>query len=48
LSQSREFPPGGYPPSPMPGQGLRPGPRFPPGGGGGRFPERRTTKLMMI
>lgn len=44
-------PPGGYPPpprSPAPGQGgLRPGPRF-PSGGARRFPERRTTKLMMI
>ena len=42
-------PPAGYPPprSPGPGQGLRPGPRF-PSGGARRFPERRTTKLMMI
>lgn len=48
-------PPGGYPPPrspgpgprPGPGQGLRPGPRF-SSGGGRRFPERRTTKLMMI
>lgn len=44
-------PPGGYPPpprSPAPGQGgLRPGPRF-PSGGARRFPERRTTRLMMI
>lgn len=42
-------PPPGYPPrSPQPGQsGLRPGPRF-PSGGARRFPERRTTRLMMI
>jgi len=42
-------PPSGYAPprSPGPGQGLRPGPRF-PSGGARRFPERRTTKLMMI
>lgn len=42
-------PPSGYapPPSPGPGQGLRPGPRF-PSGGARRFPERRTTRLMMI
>ncbi|CDM27177.1 hypothetical protein PROQFM164_S01g000986 [Penicillium roqueforti FM164] len=31
---------------PGPGPGLHPGAPFPPGGGG-RFPERRTTKLMM-
>ncbi|KAJ5342754.1 hypothetical protein N7541_011878 [Penicillium brevicompactum] len=57
LAHSGKFPPGPYPPGPGygpgpgagpgPGQGLRPGPRFPPGGGGGRFPERRTTRLMM-
>ena len=47
LAHSGQFPPGPYPPSAGPGPGLRPGPRFPPGGGG-RFPERRTTKLMMI
>ncbi|KAJ5106122.1 hypothetical protein N7456_002797 [Penicillium angulare] len=50
LAQSRGYPsPGAQlpPPSPGPGQGLRPGPRFPPGGSR-RFPERRTTKLMMI
>lgn len=42
LAQSAGYPPpSGYP------QGLRPGPRFPPGGAG-RFPERRTTKLMMF
>lgn len=48
LSQSRGFP-AGYPPppSPGPGPGLRPGPRF-PSGGARRFPERRTTRLMMI
>ncbi|KAJ5121738.1 uncharacterized protein N7443_001843 [Penicillium atrosanguineum] len=46
-------PPSGYPPprspgpGPGPAQGLRPGPRF-SSGGGRRFPERRTTKLMMI
>ncbi|KAJ5807937.1 hypothetical protein N7474_009206 [Penicillium riverlandense] len=42
-------PPAGLrpPPSPAPGQGLRPGPRF-PSGGARRFPERRTTRLMMI
>ncbi|KAJ6119175.1 hypothetical protein N7523_003455 [Penicillium sp. IBT 18751x] len=45
-------PPAGYPiprspgPGPGPAQGLRPGPRF-SSGGGRRFPERRTTKLMM-
>ncbi|KAJ5502812.1 Zinc finger LIM-type [Penicillium fimorum] len=54
LAQSGHFPPGSYPPpggrpGPGPGPALHPGPRFPPGaGGGGRFPERRTTKLMMI
>ncbi|CAG7987447.1 unnamed protein product [Penicillium salamii] len=47
LAQSGQFPPGPYPPGPGHGPGLRPGPRFPPGGGG-RFPERRTTKLMMV
>lgn len=50
LAQSRPFgPPGSSmpPPSPAPGQGLRPGPRY-PSGGTRRFPERRTTKLMMI
>ncbi|KAJ5115494.1 hypothetical protein NUU61_001253 [Penicillium alfredii] len=49
LSQSREFTPGAHPPpSPGPGAGgLRPGPRF-PSGGARRFPERRTTKLMMV
>ncbi|KAJ5688537.1 hypothetical protein N7462_002929 [Penicillium macrosclerotiorum] len=51
LSQSRAYPPpDGYfpPPSPAPSSGgLRPGPRF-PSGGARRFPERRTTKLMMI
>ncbi|KGO38144.1 Zinc finger, LIM-type [Penicillium expansum] len=54
LAQSGQFPPGPYPPpgarpghGPGPGPGLHPGPRFPPGGGG-RFPERRTTRLMMI
>ncbi|KAJ6124543.1 hypothetical protein N7471_011860 [Penicillium samsonianum] len=53
LAQSGQFPPGPYPPppggrpGPGPGPGLHPGPRFSPGGGG-RFPERRTTKLMMI
>jgi hypothetical protein len=55
LAQSGQFP-GSYPPpgarmgpgpGPGPGPGLYPGPRFPPGGGG-RFPERRTTRLMMI
>ncbi|KAJ5526539.1 hypothetical protein N7513_010698 [Penicillium frequentans] len=46
LAQSAGYPPqGGYPHPPN--QGLRPGPRFPPGGAG-RFPERRTTKLMMF
>ncbi|CAI7628883.1 unnamed protein product [Penicillium manginii] len=49
--QTRGYPPsGGYrpPPSPAPSQGgLRPGPRF-SSGGARRFPERRTTKLMMI
>ncbi|KAJ5086161.1 hypothetical protein N7532_010932 [Penicillium argentinense] len=50
--QTRGYPPppAGYrpPPSPAPSQGgLRPGPRF-PSGGARRFPERRTTKLMMI
>jgi hypothetical protein len=44
-------PPAGYPPprspGPGPGPGLRPGPRF-PSGGARRFPERRTTRLMMI
>ncbi|KAJ5445807.1 Zinc finger LIM-type [Penicillium cf. griseofulvum] len=58
LAQSGHFPPGSYPPpgarlgpgpGPGPGPGLHSGARFPPGaGGGGRFPERRTTKLMMI
>ncbi|KAJ5179097.1 hypothetical protein N7492_002307 [Penicillium capsulatum] len=51
LSQSRGYPPPGHlpPPSPGPGPGpgLRPGPRF-PSGGARRFPERRTTRLMMI
>lgn len=54
LAQSRAYPPGpppaGYrpPPSPGPSSGsLRPGPRY-PSGGARRFPERRTTKLMMI
>ncbi|KAJ5228982.1 hypothetical protein N7489_009690 [Penicillium chrysogenum] len=54
LAQSGHFPPGSYPPpggrhgpGPGPGPGLHPGARFPPGGGG-RFPERRTTRLMMI
>ncbi|KAJ5573361.1 uncharacterized protein N7459_007788 [Penicillium hispanicum] len=50
MTQSRGYPPpAGFrpPPSPVPGGGLRPGPRF-PSGGGQRFPERRTTKLMMI
>lgn len=51
LAQSRAYPPpAGYrpPPSPSPSSsGLRPGPRF-PSGGARRFPERRTTKLMMI
>lgn len=51
LSQSRGYPPSGYPPPPSPGlapgPGLRPGPRF-PSGGARRFPERRTTRLMMI
>lgn len=48
------YPPGpayGPPPSPGPGRGLRPGPgpRYPPGPPGAmRFPERRTTRLMMI
>lgn len=52
LTRSSQFPPGPYPPGPYPssphGSGVRPGPgpRYPPGGGG-RFPERRTTKLMM-
>ncbi|KAJ5787902.1 Zinc finger LIM-type [Penicillium paradoxum] len=59
LAQPGQFPPGPYPPGPRlgpgppgpgygpgPGPGLHPGPRFPPGGGG-RFPERRTTRLMM-
>ncbi|CAG7917944.1 unnamed protein product [Penicillium olsonii] len=48
LAHSGQFPPGPYPPGPGHGPGLRPGPRFPPGGGGGRFPERRTTRLMMV
>ncbi|KAJ5365496.1 Zinc finger LIM-type [Penicillium concentricum] len=54
LAQSGHFPPGSYPPpggrpGPGPGPGLHPGARFPPAvGGGGRFPERRTTRLMMI
>ncbi|KAJ5483852.1 hypothetical protein N7539_006052 [Penicillium diatomitis] len=42
-------PPAGYrpPPSPTPSNGgLRPGPRY-SSGGARRFPERRTTKLMM-
>ncbi|KAJ5921625.1 hypothetical protein N7454_009099 [Penicillium verhagenii] len=49
LAQSGGYPPpSGYPHPPhTPNQGLRPGPRFPPGGAG-RFPERRTTKLMMF
>lgn len=51
LAQSRAYPPpAGYrpPPSPAPSNGgLRSGPRF-PSGGARRFPERRTTKLMMI
>ncbi|KAJ5355513.1 uncharacterized protein N7496_012725 [Penicillium cataractarum] len=51
LAQSRAYPPpAGYrpPPSPSPSSGgLRPGPRY-PSGGARRFPERRTTKLMMI
>lgn len=51
LAQSRAYPPpAGYrpPPSPSPSSsGLRPAPRF-PSGGARRFPERRTTKLMMI
>ncbi|OQE93501.1 hypothetical protein PENNAL_c0005G07621 [Penicillium nalgiovense] len=54
LAQSGHFAPGSYPPpggrpgpGPGPGPGLHPGARFPPGGGG-RFPERRTTRLMMI
>ncbi|KAJ5977784.1 hypothetical protein N7501_001126 [Penicillium viridicatum] len=52
LAKSGQSPRGPYPPhsgrpGPGPGPGLHPGPRFPPGGGG-RFPERRTTKLMMI
>ena len=43
-----EYPPPRSPgPGPGPAQGLRPGPRF-SSGGGRRFPERRTTKLMMI
>lgn len=49
-TQTRGPPPVGYrpPPSPVPSHGgLRPGPRF-PSGGARRFPERRTTKLMMI
>lgn len=48
---SHGYPPPGYPlppRSPAPGQGdLRPGPRF-PSGGSRRYPERRTTRLMMI
>ncbi|KAJ5746762.1 hypothetical protein N7520_011944 [Penicillium odoratum] len=48
LAQSGGYPPpNGYPRHPAPNQGLRPGPRYPPGGAG-RFPERRTTKLMMF
>ncbi|KAJ5718856.1 uncharacterized protein N7483_009938 [Penicillium malachiteum] len=49
LAQSRSYgPPSGRPPpSSGPGQNLRPGPRF-PSGGARRFPERRTTKLMMF
>ncbi|KAJ5657069.1 hypothetical protein N7507_009019 [Penicillium longicatenatum] len=47
LAQSARYsPPSSYP-HPQQNQGLRPGPRFPPGGAG-RFPERRTTKLMMF
>lgn len=51
-TQTRGYPPpvAGYrpPPSPALSQGgLRPGPRF-PSGTARRFPERRTTKLMMI
>lgn len=37
----------GYGPGPGPGPGLQPGPQLAPGAGG-RFPERRTTRLMMI
>ncbi|CEJ61972.1 hypothetical protein PMG11_10488 [Penicillium brasilianum] len=52
LAQSRAYPPpAGYrpPPSPSPSSGgLRSGPRPPSGGGARRFPERRTTRLMMI
>ncbi|KAJ5893234.1 hypothetical protein N7495_004925 [Penicillium taxi] len=52
LSQSRRYPPPGqgqpHPSSLAPDQGLRPGPRNPPPGGAKRFPERRTTRLMMI
>lgn len=49
LSHGYPAPPGYPPRSPMPGQaGLQPGgPRF-PSGGARRFPERRTTRLMMI
>ncbi|QQK40297.1 Paxillin-like protein [Penicillium digitatum] len=52
LAQSGQFSPGPYPMpggrlGPAHGPGLHPGSRFPTGGGG-RFPERRTTRLMMI
>lgn len=47
LSQTGEFPPAGYPLPRSPVPGLRPGPRY-PSGGARRFPERRTTRLMMF
>ncbi|KAJ5156923.1 uncharacterized protein N7482_008023 [Penicillium canariense] len=50
LAQPRGNPPAGYPPPPSPAPssaGARLGPRY-PSGGARRFPERRTTKLMMI